>query len=688
MASAGNGLVSLSTDLGLSVSSSGREPITDASGPGGNTTPQGETPKESVQADDSGVPTPTSAALSTPRALGSDSNPPDEVVVKKPRRVRTGCLTCRERHLKCDEARNQCRNCRKSGRICRRGVRLNFIDTQVSAPHFYINPPHGARVQFRDESRHIASEYVGGFERYPPPEAEILLESDDQANPTMYAGFNMSAMPSFIPEIPMALPGHIEATLDSHRHPIIQPLERNARDVPFHSAMQGRVDSNQYACLDNPDEMFLLQVFVEEFTHILPCHALEEPMLLKALMACGARHIFLVNPSYGEEKAAYLHDTASSDLLRSLQDPNRDSALCATTAVILNVYELMCSRSILPGQSLNHIAGARALIKECQWDARAQGLGGACFWLNVGMELLTCLQYNWTLAWDPDTWGVDMNLDQTKPSVAGNEELWTHWMLYICAKVANFRSSIIHFSEIDHPTGSMHINEQYQEWCTYHDWCERWAAAAPRSMKPLGHLHNWQTNSKTVFPHIWLIKRSSIVARLFYHTAQILLSKTHPFESEFSPEMHSMQQRHAHDICGIVSNVKDRGIASLSLRFIAIAAECLATRDAQEEIIGLLDNIIKETGWKAGHIKDELQQAWGWHVTHRQQAISSDANAFDFLHDHSTLDPSAVPDPNKMPHGIINPVMASADFSMENRPYREYYVAPQHGLSHYQPKGF
>src|SRR5690242_11435460 len=42
----------------------------------------------------------------------------------KSKRVRTGCLTCRERHLKCDEAQPTCMNCHKSNRECKRGVRL------------------------------------------------------------------------------------------------------------------------------------------------------------------------------------------------------------------------------------------------------------------------------------------------------------------------------------------------------------------------------------------------------------------------------------------------------------------------------------------------------------------------------------------------------------------------------------
>ena len=61
------------------------------------------------------------------------------VAANKPKRVRTGCLTCRERHLKCDEGLPNCQNCRKSSRVCKRGVRLNFIDTTVKSPP--IIPP-------------------------------------------------------------------------------------------------------------------------------------------------------------------------------------------------------------------------------------------------------------------------------------------------------------------------------------------------------------------------------------------------------------------------------------------------------------------------------------------------------------------------------------------------------------------
>ncbi len=116
------------------------------------------------------------APLAVSQLSPSDVDRESDVSIKKRKRVRTGCFTCRDRHLKCDEAQGQCQNCRKSGRLCRRGVRLNFVDTQVVAPPTYLQPPTGSSVTFQDNSRTIASEYVGGFERYPPPGQDPPLE--------------------------------------------------------------------------------------------------------------------------------------------------------------------------------------------------------------------------------------------------------------------------------------------------------------------------------------------------------------------------------------------------------------------------------------------------------------------------------------------------------------------------------
>lgn len=49
-------------------------------------------------------------------------------------RTRSGCLTCRDRHVKCDEQQPVCKNCIKSKRKCYRGIRLNFTQYTIYNP--------------------------------------------------------------------------------------------------------------------------------------------------------------------------------------------------------------------------------------------------------------------------------------------------------------------------------------------------------------------------------------------------------------------------------------------------------------------------------------------------------------------------------------------------------------------------
>lgn len=529
----------------------------------------------------------------------------------KPKRVRTGCLTCRERHLKCDEAWPHCQNCRKSNRECKRGIKLNFIDTWCERPP-RIMTLHGTKdwkVEFLDESREIADEYIGGMHVYPPlaqavPTA-LTRERPREVNSTFNYANNAPAAPPVLPQQPLPpiqgiLPdvsyseppasqdmGHM---YDSSRQNSLQyPIQHSTVNTNTRSSYAPSINSvtmlaptNNYApvehgvsgddnerreYLDTAEETLFMQVFVEEvgvwmdsmdplkhFSRLLPSHSLSEPMLLHAFLACGARHLTLINPAYSEDKALHYYDTATSYLLKNLQNPNRDTVICATTAVILNVYEVMSEKAL---QRMNHIAGARALIKECGWNAKATGVGAACFWLNVGLEVLSCLHFNWQVAWDPDDWQIDMDLSHETHN--GREETWTHRMLYIVAKVCNFRSTMPRTMESNPRDEQIRAQHRYEQWTRLKGMADAWNSGIPKTMQPMAFVHPYHSGGKSCFPEVWLIKRTAIVARLFYHTAMLLLSQINPYFSVGVPgEMADLQSRHAQMICGIAAHVKDR----------------------------------------------------------------------------------------------------------------------------------
>ncbi|CCU74718.1 putative C6 zinc finger domain-containing protein [Blumeria hordei DH14] len=628
----------------------------------------------------------------------------------KPKRVRTGCLTCRERHLKCDEHLPNCNNCRKSSRHCKRGVRLNFIDTTVRDPPL-LPKTADWKVYFQDESRDIASEYKGGLDQYdrrfpqtiPGPPARRPYERPSLSSQIVLPDDNTSWLQIPRHDLFVSKPLHIkpeppESRISNQDPPTARNAPKTYLPPPISyydvDSIPSPLHDWEMSYLKSAEELLLMQVFVEEvgiwmdsmdsmkhFSRQLPFQALGEPMLLNAFLACGARHLTLVNPNYHEDKALLYYDTATTQLLRALQNPERDTMCCATTAVILNVYEIMSDRAM---QRMNHIAGARALIKECGWNAKSTGIGSACFWLNVGMELLSCLHFNWQIAWEPDQWGVDLNFQQDLG--VGKEEVWVHRILYIIGKIANFRA-LASESQQDSPDEG-HISAQEEqirvqarlsEWRKLKSLCECWNQSIPRTMQPIGYLHPSQTTSLSAFPEIWLIKRATIVGRLFYHTAMILLAQVHPLKSRQNEEMKTVQLDHAHMICGITAHVKDRGVASVALRSLAIAAECLVIRREQEEILEIFEKIRKETGWKVGFLYKELHAKWGLESEAQQLSIPIPSPRQQPPSTLNHSQPAPVPAQQQrtmLNGGILNPLLAKADFSLPNHPYQQHYQPP------------
>ena len=419
-------------------------------------------------------------------------------------------------------------------------MRLNFIDTQTQRPPVIVPPTQDYQLNFKDESREIASEYRGGLARYGAPEKEdsYVVEGPPATNfnPQPIGAPQMQHQPlppinGILPIYPNPPQTYQEANNEQYLNAAPQangrPASASAYSEPptsnhTHTSSFDDVSlmNNHHrpvqqpspgpSCLQDSDEVLYMQVFVEEvgiwmdsmdadktFTRILPFHALRQPMLKYAFLSCGARHLTLVNPTHPEAKALHYYNIATQYLLKSLQNPERDSALCATTAVILNVYEIMSEKAL---QRMNHIAGARALIKECGWNARSKGIGGACFWLNVGLEIHSCLHFNWAVAWEPDDWNFDITM--VPENIPGNEEAWTHKILYVVAKVANFRAQTPRFKEATAQAEQMRLNHRVQLWNHLKNLCDRWLECIPDSMHYMAFVPPGRSG-KSAFPEVW-----------------------------------------------------------------------------------------------------------------------------------------------------------------------------------------
>ncbi|KAK4159254.1 putative transcription factor [Cladorrhinum sp. PSN259] len=750
---------------------------------------------------------------------------------KKARRVRTGCLTCRKRHLKCDEGTPDCSNCMKGNRTCERGLRLNFLDIQVKKPPYLIPHTRDWSVQFQDESRLIASEYRGGLKRYPslsemgrgrqlstesyldPPrrsQSAVPLAGQLQEPPPFFSSNTLgssnnnnlrnpsthtpgprdyatsvgqpppihnpvsyeSAQPSLpsllshrnseqFEDTPMVTSAPPSAfTLVASQEPFTMkeepsyPIHRSRRNsdssvasslIPeatgqsFQSGFPNPQDklnplqaspdglttpssdrtNTERDYLSTEDEIRFMQVFIDEvtiwmdtlnkdqhFANTLPYLALKSSMLLNACLACGVKRL-----SPTDERGGVYYDTATTQVIRSLQNPDRNTSETAITAVVLNVYETMMDT---PTQRLHHIAGARALIRECGWDAKSTGLAAACFWLNVGLEVLTCLSQNWKTAWEPDEWGMDLEFTtwivgshsgsvvgsytserenheaaKAADSLQATEELWTQRIFYIMAKVVNFRATIPRFQEPSPHDEQVRLQSRFAEWNRLKALLDAWNHNCPRSMQSFGY--SLERSTRSVFPNIWLLKRTSTTARIFYQTCMTLLPQLNPMATPSlssssgissssaaasQEENLSLARHHARQVCGMVAHTSDRGVFSVAIRALAVAGAVLDTKAEQDEVLALLDRINRETGWKLVKVQDELVRAWEVQKEPPRRFTSAAVG----VGMHQLVAPPVAMRPGQGHGGVlgplVNPLLVNADFGKEGAPYKNFWVVP------------
>lgn len=110
-----------------------------------------------------------------------------------------------------------------------------------------------------------------------------------------------------------------------------------------------------------------------------------------------------------------------------------------------------------------------------------------------------------------------------------------------------------------------------------------------------------------------LPKREAVFCRLLYHTAQCILTQTHPMEQTMlSEEMSALQLHHAHEVCGIVAHAEDCCMGPMSIQALLIASAVLTDHEEQLEVLGILQKMKTQIEYPHQHAEEQLKATWGW----------------------------------------------------------------------------
>ncbi|CEO59587.1 hypothetical protein PMG11_04259 [Penicillium brasilianum] len=459
------------------------------------------------------------------------------------RRSRTGCYTCRQRHLKCDEEKPICWRCRIGGRNC---LRPNNSEAQPARPR---------RTAIYGKTFQRASPDTNCPAQLPIPND---MRGNDDPSPMVAApAQSVSSLPDLgvigIPTTPSTvIPSATVSTplAEGTASPGGADLATSAPfDVQTLQGIQLYLDHSDIKAASptthgsvpaftvSTEEETLLQHYVRRlakwvrfsdadrhFTITVPHLARRSPILLKAVSALAARHLCCLG-SWDSAIAEDYHKQCIGLLIPALGDPNAatDDTLLAAL-VMLRLYEhLNVSDS---GQDYeHHLRGVSAMVTSTirnPWTASGSGLKWAAFWCFFRQSIYPACVYRQPLKFDISGSNIEVRLSSPAAGVmptVEEESEWCHWITWILGQVADFCFG----------TRSLELTptEEKESWNGLVQAVDMWEANKPKSFLPVA-CNDREPEQGRWFPEIWFGSEWHAMAAAQSLAARILLDVHHP----------------------------------------------------------------------------------------------------------------------------------------------------------------
>ncbi|RLL97680.1 hypothetical protein CFD26_107265 [Aspergillus turcosus] len=555
-------------------------------------------------------------------------------------RSRTGCYTCRQRHVKCDEEKPICWRCRIGGRNCERP---DYAEAQRSRPR-----PQRRRattsenvLQPTHDSTHRRQSIA--FNELAPVTASAV---PTLSSPTSSASRGISIR-SLTTQHPHNVDAHASLAAPLTTTPPSAPdVESSNANVAFdlHTLQGIRLYLNHADIrADSPDgyssgstftvsaeEEFLIQHYARRiskwvlysdadrhFSITVPHLARRSPILCRAVSALAARHLSCTG-NYDSSVADDYHKQCIELLIPALNEPNAaaDDKLLAAL-VLLRLYEQV-NVSYSGKDYEHHLSGVSAMVTSTirnPWTASGSGLKWAAFWCCFRQSVYPACLHRQPLKFDISGYKIEVNLSTPAPGVMATveeESEWCHWITWILAQVVDFCFGT--------RSRDMTMLEEGQAWKGLLQAVEMWEANKPKSFLPVAcnernpELGGW-------FPEILFGSEWHAMATTQSLAARILLDVYNPETRRISigefgflrarERLESKVLLHARSLCGIcLANPANIGAIFTLCHTIFAFSSFISVDEERKLLVQVLRIAERDDGWPTSWIVNALKADW------------------------------------------------------------------------------
>ncbi|KAF1988452.1 hypothetical protein K402DRAFT_391684 [Aulographum hederae CBS 113979] len=300
-----------------------------------------------------------------------------------PRR-KTGCYTCRSRHLKCDEEKPQCGNCARKGYDCVQAE--SFISATSAAPKKLPKHPRPTNST--------------------PKDAPSRERDQTSHSLSTWDVFNLS--PSSLPR-PLPAGATASDTVDILDQETVELLR----------AFQGGIAT----WMDLFDHSMSYQ---REGSRL----ALRSTLIRESICSISSKQLELVgNRSLWAPVAARRYGKSLRLLIDACADGDADQQEVLMATILLCSVELLAAPE---SDHKRHLFGAATLVKSRKIDASSTGLDRASFWLYARLDLAMGLMNECPTVLSSDDWNASWTEHESNEDNLGNHMLW------LCSRIVNF----------------------------------------------------------------------------------------------------------------------------------------------------------------------------------------------------------------------------------------------------------
>jgi hypothetical protein len=393
-----------------------------------------------------------------------------------------------------------------------------------------------------------------------------------------------------------------------HGTGICRSTDSSATSIPsFHT---------KAGLLDDPHEAGLLRHFVNHlavsfdltdcschFRNVVPQRAMNDPILMNAILAASARHLSRV--SGGDPYIAdKYHQRCIQHLIPVLSDEAAvlDENLLASIVILRFLEEIdvpLSGKLHLDGAG--HLIGAHAFISAQEISAVSGGLRLAAFWVGLRQEIYVAFVNQRPIMFPLQHCNVDRSFEAT------DEGMWANRIIIHCAETIQWC-----FGLQEHERSTA----RFAELLSY---AENWSKATPPCYTPLYH-RNAGVDSDTVFPVVMYLSDAAVTGIQHYHLTLILLRAYDPTIPKLGSrrttvlkEMDNEIRYHTKMLCGLaLSNSNTPPNFVTASMGVTMAGDKFTEVAEQEACVRILETCEVEHGWSTLTAQEDLKEAWGW----------------------------------------------------------------------------